>query len=279
MTTASDTYPIVLACGMTRFDRIPPWRWMAAHAGESMHYFRRIRAALDKAGFSAHHTRVDWAGPVENRARQLASEIDSILALTGRSKVHIIAHSMGGLDARWMIAKLGYAPKVHSLTTIGTPHHGTPVADWCVVKRSRSQEIISWLLHRGLDIRGLYDLTTEAAASRNEMLAPLESNSGVVYRTWGGRVSFWETFVWVKPKYLLLKNAYDEPLNDGLVPLRSARWKHEYFQGALPWDHFNMLGWWMPARMVAGDFSRRRFESGVREFYVRLAQEVVAVES
>lgn len=274
---AVDTDPIVLACGIARFDRVPPWRWLAAHVGESMHYFKRIQAALQEAGFSAHHTLVSWAGPVEKRAKELGSEVDSVLALTGRRKVHIIAHSMGGLDARWMIAKLGYAPKVCSLTTIATPHHGSPVADWCVANRKSARGIVSWLQRNGLDLRGLYDLTTEASARRNEALAPLEANNGVVYRTWAGRAAFWSTFDWLKPKYLLLKYVYDEPLSDGLVPLRSARWKHEYFQGVLPWDHFNLTGWWTPSRMTAGDFSPQRLERGVREFYVRVARDVAAL--
>jgi hypothetical protein len=116
---------------------------------------------------------------------------------------------------------------------------------------------------------------TEASARRNETLAPLELNNGIVYRTWAGRATFWAAFGWLKPKYLLLKHLYDEPLSDGLVPLRSARWKHDYFQGVLPWDHLNLSGWWTPSRMAAGDFSPRRFERGVREFYLRAAREAL----
>lgn len=268
----ADTYPIVLACGIARFDRVWPVRWLAAHVGEAMHYFKRIRAALQEAGFSAHHTLVDWAGPLEKRAEELGCEVDSVLALTGRAKVHIIAHSMGGLDARWMIAKLGYAAKVCSLTTIGTPHHGSPVADWCVTNRKTTRGIIAWLQRRGLDVTGLYDLTTAASAKRNEALAPFEANNGVIYRTWGGQATFWAAFGPLKPKYLLLKHVYGEPLNDGLVPLRSARWKQEYFQGVLPWDHLNQLGRWTPSRMAVGKYSPRGFERSVREFYVRIAQ-------
>jgi triacylglycerol lipase len=45
------------------------------------------------------------------------------------NKVHIIAHSMGGLDARHLISRLGYSDRVASLSTISTPHHGTRIAD------------------------------------------------------------------------------------------------------------------------------------------------------
>ena len=43
-------------------------------------------------------------------------------------KVNIIAHSLGGLDARQMLTHLGMGSRVASLTTVGTPHRGT----WCI---------------------------------------------------------------------------------------------------------------------------------------------------
>lgn len=46
--------------------------------------------------------------------------------------VNFVAHSMGGLDCRYLISNIkptSYTPI--SLTTIGTPHHGSPFMDWC----------------------------------------------------------------------------------------------------------------------------------------------------
>lgn len=46
--------------------------------------------------------------------------------------VNFVAHSMGGLDCRYLISNIkptSYTPV--SLTTIGTPHHGSPFMDWC----------------------------------------------------------------------------------------------------------------------------------------------------
>lgn len=46
--------------------------------------------------------------------------------------VNFVAHSMGGLDCRYLISHLkpsSYTPL--SLTTIGTPHRGSPFMDWC----------------------------------------------------------------------------------------------------------------------------------------------------
>ena len=49
---------------------------------------------------------------------------------TGCGKVNIIAHSKGGLDARYAISKLGMAPYVASLTTMNTPHRGCRFVDY-----------------------------------------------------------------------------------------------------------------------------------------------------
>lgn len=46
--------------------------------------------------------------------------------------VNFVAHSMGGLDCRHLISTIQpteYKPL--SLTTIATPHHGSPFMDWC----------------------------------------------------------------------------------------------------------------------------------------------------
>src|SRR5262249_5187529 len=60
-----------------------------------------------------------WQRPPARRAAQGLHRT----ALAARA-VHVFAHSMGGLDARYMISRLGMAKRVLSLTTIATPHRG-----------------------------------------------------------------------------------------------------------------------------------------------------------
>src|SRR5580658_8847759 len=74
---------------------------------------------------------VSLLGSVQLRAQQLAA---AIAAKFPAGEVHIIAHSMGGLDARCLLAQnlAGLAGRVVSLSTISTPHHGSPVADMLV---------------------------------------------------------------------------------------------------------------------------------------------------
>jgi triacylglycerol esterase/lipase EstA (alpha/beta hydrolase family) len=49
--------------------------------------------------------------------------------------INFLAHSMGGLDCRHLITHIKpaeYTPL--SLTTISTPHRGSPFMDWCAVR-------------------------------------------------------------------------------------------------------------------------------------------------
>ncbi len=43
-------------------------------------------------------------------------------------KVHFIGHSKGGLIARYLVQRAGGADYTSTVITLGTPHHGTPIA-------------------------------------------------------------------------------------------------------------------------------------------------------
>lgn len=60
----------------------------------------------------------------ERYANELAEDVDALYEEYGES-INIIAHSMGGLDARWYIEEDGGHEKVDTLVTVGTPHQGT----------------------------------------------------------------------------------------------------------------------------------------------------------
>ncbi len=90
----------------------------------------RIDRILRIQGYTVFKSRIDAFGSVKTNAVQLRDEIEAVLRETGAEKVNIIAHSKGGLDAKYMIQQLGMAPKVASLTTLCTPHRGTPIASF-----------------------------------------------------------------------------------------------------------------------------------------------------
>lgn len=80
--------------------------------------------------------------------------------------VHVVGHSLGGLDARYAIAKLGMEERVLSLTTIGTPHRGTSFADWAVRRFSHVAVPILRLLK--LPFQAFFDLMTDSCRQFNE---------------------------------------------------------------------------------------------------------------
>ena len=90
--------------------------------------FGKIDNNLKEEGYTVYKSNVDGFGTVENNAAILKEEILKILEDEKTDKVNIIAHSKGGLDAKYMIEKLGMEDYVKSLTTLCTPHKGSPIA-------------------------------------------------------------------------------------------------------------------------------------------------------
>jgi len=111
-------YPILLVHGVgTRDDR-------------RKDCWGRIPSALTSAGAQVFYSNQDAWGTIQNNAEMIKRRILVILSKTGSDKVNIIALSKGGLDARYMIYKLGMEDKAASLTTISTPHRGSKTMDF-----------------------------------------------------------------------------------------------------------------------------------------------------
>ena len=96
-------------------------------------------AALNAAGIP-NDTTINLAGggavSVAANAAALQGRIPSIVRSFGVDSVHLVTHSKGGLDSRlWLslnaAANAAGSPRfvVLSVTTLGTPHRGSPLAD------------------------------------------------------------------------------------------------------------------------------------------------------
>ena len=127
----SDSLNIVLVHGFPGFPKLGKFEYFN---GVDRHLKRNVKSR--KINISI--PRLGAFDEISARAEKLEKDIKKQFkqgTFTGE-KVHIIAHSGGGLDARWLASPggLGRADLVASITTISAPHHGALAADLLVDK-------------------------------------------------------------------------------------------------------------------------------------------------
>lgn len=243
-------YPVVLLHGLFGFDEL-------ALGPARVAYFRGLTGTIDQLGTEVHRLRVARTGRISLRARQLARRIEALDA----KRVNLIAHSMGGLDARYLVTHLG--ARVLTLTTIGTPHRGTAFADWGLRHAERAG-LTPWLRRQGIEHAAFADLGTGACARFNERTPDAP---GVRYFSIAGE----------KPREAMLyalRYSQDviapaEGPNDGLVSVRSARWGESL--DVWDCDHFNLVGWTGPRERFLGH------DRDVRPLYTALVRRLAGL--
>ncbi|NOX37112.1 MAG: hypothetical protein GXO78_06190 [Calditrichaeota bacterium] len=294
MVDAKGTFPIVLAHGIARpdylIDSVVRTLNLSIYdfglLSDRFHYFRGIASFLRKHGFRVYHSRVSFAADVETRARDLKQEIFRILEETGAPRVHIIAHSMGGLDARYMIVQEDMAPYVASLTTIGTPHFGTPIADY-VLSIGMDRLIDAFKLF--INFEGISSVTTYNVQRFNELARHQEAINSVVYQTYSSYQDRERVFFIFQKSWDLIYEK--EGPNDGLVSVNSQRWverligddgtvKH-IVQREFPFkaDHLEQVGWWNLNKMLKVGWwnifalgERIQHENRIKQVYLDIAR-------
>ncbi|MEU3353358.1 alpha/beta fold hydrolase [Streptomyces sp. NPDC037389] len=65
---------------------------------------------------------------IRKAAAMLGRHVEEVCLSTGRERVDMVGHSLGGLVARYYVQRLGGDARVRTLVTLGTPHSGTLVA-------------------------------------------------------------------------------------------------------------------------------------------------------
>lgn len=217
--------PVVLVHGLFGFDKI-------GVPGVKVHYFRGIVAHLEKLGCHAHAVRLPGAASVPERAKILA---DAIVAL-GHPRVDIIAHSLGGLDARYALAKLGLAERVRALVTIGTPHRGSPLADLASEGPvGLARKAIAAI---GVPMAAVDWLTSAALEQFNREILDVP---GVRYASVVGGIREPSTPIAlaIAPAHAYMRRVAGP--NDGLVPMTSQYWGETLAE--IEADHFEQVGW------------------------------------
>jgi triacylglycerol lipase len=113
-------YPVVLAHGFLGTETYELGGY------EILDYWFGIVEAMEDEGAQVFVTSVSPVNSSYVRGEQLLAQVQDILAQTGAAKVHLIGHSQGGLDARYVA---GVRPDlVRSVTTVATPHQGADLA-------------------------------------------------------------------------------------------------------------------------------------------------------
>jgi triacylglycerol esterase/lipase EstA (alpha/beta hydrolase family) len=80
-------------------------------------------------------------GSIDSYMHIIQRSIDNLCQETGSDKIVLLAHSMGGLAARAYLKKYG-SSRIAKLITLGTPHHGTALANFGKGINSRQMRII-----------------------------------------------------------------------------------------------------------------------------------------
>jgi triacylglycerol lipase len=70
----------------------------------------------------------DGTGDLEASATALGTAVSAALARTGQQSVDLVGYSAGGIVVRLWVAD-GHADVVRRVVTLGSPHHGTSLAD------------------------------------------------------------------------------------------------------------------------------------------------------
>ena len=264
---APTRYAIVLAHG---FNGSPTNEWA----------FWGVAEALRADGHVVHVAAVPPFDSAAVRGKVLATHVDQAIqectAAPGcdPSKVNVIAHSMGGLDSRYMISTLGYGDRIASLTTISTPHGGSYVADVALklipgnaddavnaLARAFATTFTSDDLAAQTNLRAAFQSIAESNAA--DFTAQNPDDDRVYYQSWAGVSNVlgvpnphdadacegnFETYHGrrhVMDAQLVAGAAFvahgtEVQPNDGMVMVEHAKWGS--FRGCIPASHLAEVG-------------------------------------
>ena len=110
--------PVVLVHGFLDTWYTPWWKKLGRHAQDACLLPDMIRF-VDKGSVPGL-----TVGSPEEYAELVRAEVEKAYD-EHDSRVNVVGHSMGGLDARVYIEEMGGKELVDSLVTLGTPHQGT----------------------------------------------------------------------------------------------------------------------------------------------------------
>jgi len=241
-------YPLVLAPGVLGFDKI-----------FGIEYFYGIPGALQSQGAKVYATTASASNDSITRGEELLAQVNTILAVSGAQKVNLIGHSHGGVASRYVAAVI--PTKVASVTTIGSPNKGTPVADDLQqVLSGKVGSAIASLINGAAKILDalagtsytenteaeLASMSTAGAASFNAQFPSgvptsacgngAASSNGQLYYSWGGTSNLTNIFDPLDALFVATGLAFNGSPNDGLTGQCSSHFG-TVLRDNYPWNH------------------------------------------
>lgn len=257
-------HPIVLAHGLMGFDELR----LAGKYLPGVQYWRGITDAFRQNQIEAITTAVPTTGSIEERAKALHQEIKT--KASGKD-VNIIAHSMGGLDSRYLISKI--QPQeftIKSLTTIATPHRGSSAAD--IILREIGPDYLprlySVLARMKISTGAFAQLTREYVCQRFSPETP--NDKSVQYFSYGASCKP-HVFSVFRISHDLI-NELEGP-NDGLVSVSSSKWggDHGYKGTLMGVTHLDLINWTNRIKRVAAKMHMVDQDFNAVAFYLHIA--------
>lgn len=210
-------YPIILIHGIAFRDF------------QYINYWGRIPKILAERGADIYYGHQQAWDTIENNARHIKESIDKVLEETGSQKVNIIAHSKGGLDARYLIHEFHMEEKVASLTTISTPHRGSGIIEVLEKFPDKFYRKIAGLVDASFKKVGdmhpdCYHASKQLSRAFCAQFNERYPNSNKVYYQSYASVMKgpFSDYILAIPYCILLFK--EKCKNDGLVTVKSAKW-------------------------------------------------------
>ncbi|WP_411821824.1 esterase/lipase family protein [Leptospira sp. 'Mane'] len=228
------TYPIVLSHGLFG------WGDNSGGVISIINYWGGMDTYLRDQGATVFAPSKSAANSNEVRGQQLKTLILNYAAANNYTgKFHILGHSQGGLDSRYAVSNLGLSSRVSTLTTLNTPHYGSPIADivksvlpgWIQPFVAVVIETLVKVVYGGTNqqnaLAALASLSKEGLVTFN---SATPNNSGVKYFSYGSSITIPDLIQ--HPLMGILHPACAAGglfqgqglTNDGLVPLTSQKW-------------------------------------------------------
>lgn len=191
-------------------------------------YWGRIPGELKRNGASVYYGNQEAFGTIAYNAEDIKRRILQVIEETGCEKVNIIAHSKGGLDARYAVSKLGMAPYVASLTTMNTPHRGCRFVDYACCLPDGLYRLVARCFDCAFRKMGdknpdFYTATHQFSTRESEHFnKEVQDAPGVYYQSYTSKMKHAFSHLLLSVTYCMIRPLEGE--NDGLVSVSSAKW-------------------------------------------------------